>query len=787
MAKTTSKPQLVLGGGELRTRDDGSQYVYDPTQKKGYMLDSAQGQFLLGNDPTKAKSHGGYDKSLGDAFKAAQDPKLTGAERSARNNALKGTTQTHQVKDAQTGVTLISPVNKDVPTATTEATTTVPKPGDAPTSDMVPGPKTDTGTGNVGGTVTGQATDQKPRGVAKDEFITNLGELGQAASDFISTYEKESGKVLSVLNPDVSAKLEEAIRAGAGQTEVNAILSSEVARVPYEQRKIEQLPEDVAKLEQNVIDSETLSPETLSSAQDAYARGYMDDAEYKAYLEKHQPSAADTLVEQTQNPEFKYADTPEISIANSLSLTGSMDFTGMSSMIAALTGGKPASEMTSAELNQIMLAQMQLSASSDYQTKLATLYGNMKDRAMQAYDSAKDDVDLATSEIDNILTGKDSTATTLNSLMVRVAQNSKDTNMMSLQAQEKALNADYEFTFNKMLEQNSRLEGYMKAKLNWMGAADSSAGLTTLAMAVDNAQQTLLLYQGKHEANMIQLEAQKTSIMNDYYNSVTEQLLSLQGEKNGALAAYNDKLDQIEGNELASNQEAQTMQLNVLSGLVTNLHQLDQEQKSWEYQLAQDAYNKAWKEMEWTHDIEKETKAQAASNLDMLAQAYNGMSFDQVDPEAQQSMVEMAKLLGLPESFPREMLNSLIRASAGSGGGGGGGSGSGGSSQYAAYAQYAAQQAASQGMSVSDWLDVNTQFDSNSKDLIQQAYIDSQIEGQMATQENTTNALAQLGLTWDDLAKAGEETKKKQTQHAWSLLTDVVTGASGLINVSPIK
>jgi hypothetical protein len=811
--KTTPKAELSLGGGEIRTRDDGSQYVWDPGSKKGYSIETSQGQFLLGKDPSKAKKHGGNDRALIDSFKGAtaggsptaarmatgapklspetqqqvssldkQIDMLTKAAQGEGLDSFRNQTIKKKKKEREQLLAGFGPDGKraapatmptDIKTKTKDGTvTTVPKTGEAPETDIVVPPNDAEG-------IDSSAFDAK-----KDEFLATLGEKGAEIGTVISNFETAQGKSVDIANEDLQTRLKEAAEQGASEEEVQAILSEYPLggkEVPYEMSKVEDLPEDMAKLEQNIIDAGSMDPGTLASAQDAYSKGYLNDEEYKAYLEKNQPTAADKVIEEVQYPEFKYEEPAEVTIANTLSTTGSLDFAGISSLISSLSSDKPVSEMSSAELNQLMLAQMQLSSTSEFQTKLTTLYSNMKDRAQDAYDSAKDDVDVATVEIDNILSGKDSTATTLESLMVRVATQNKDVGMMSLEATEASMNAEFEFTFNKMLEQNSRLEGYMKAKLNWMGAADSSSGLTTLAMAVDNAQQTLLLYQGKHSADMLQLEAQKTQMLNGFYNSVTEQLIGLRDKEGSALGTYNDKLDEIEGNELASNQEAQTMQLNVLSGLITNLHSLDQEQKTWEYNMAQDAYDKAWKEMEWVHGIENEAKGQAASNLDMLSQAYNGMSFDQIDPEAQKAMVDMAKLLGLPESFPREMLNAQIRELSGSGGGSG--SGGAGGSQYAAYASYAAGAAEAAGMGLKDWLDLNTSFDSGSKDLIQQAYTDSQIEGTLAQAEQTEAALGALGLTFEDLAAAGQSNAEKKKANSWKFLYNVVTGGGSSPNM----
>lgn len=749
--KDSTQVQLDFGGGELRTREDGTQYVYDPTSKKGYMLDSAQGQFLLGNDPSKAKNSGGNERYMIDAFKNASKPSTTMVipkevqatttpEQTATQKQISQIDkQIQMLTEAAQGEGLSSERNQKIKELKkqkeylsagfnidgSKKAVVITKPGEAPQADVMPGPKVDTGTGNVGGTVTGQATDQgQPQETAvaeqpttgqtiqqknaqefqmqRDDFFGSLGNAGSMVKDQVATAEKDLGRGIDTSNPQLQSEIAAAIERGASTEEIQTILTKYpigLTSEPYDYLEPSTQDPKIAELEGNALSGQMLSEKDIKSAKDAFARGYLNKDEYIAYLEKYQPSAADTLVDQKNTPEVQYTTPPEVSIGNFLANFGSMDYGSLTGMLATM-GGKPLSEMSSAELNQMMLAQLSLGQSNEYQNKLTALYDKMKERTMQAYLAASDDIDIATGEIDNILSGKDSTATSLEALMIRVAKQSMETNKMSLDAQEKYLKAEYEFTYNKMLEQNSRLEGYMKAKLNWMGAGDSSAGLTTIAMAVDNAQQTLLLYQGKHEANMIQLEAQKTQMMNNFYNSVQEQLLTLQGRKDNAMAEYNAKLDEIEANELASTQEAQTLQLNVLSSLVTNMHALDQEQKQWEYQMAQDAYEKSWQETQWAYQVQQDAKNQAASALDMMMSSYAGMDFGSLDPQSQEIMVNLSRMLGLPDEYARTSLANYISQSSGGGGGGGG---YGSSNDYSWFSYVMGQ--VPEGMDVDVWME----------------------------------------------------------------------------------
>jgi hypothetical protein len=423
---------------------------------------------------------------------------------------------------------------------------------------------------------------------------------------------------------------------------------------------------EIAELEQQVGDS--IGAEHVDEARDAMNDGVLSQEEYRSYLEAKAPSAETKLVEAV-TPTFE--TPPAVVMANELSAVGDMNFSSLSGMITSVIGDQDLSEMSSAAVNQIMLAEMAIGMAEGQQQSLSDLYGRMAIRTEEAYLSTLDAVGTATSEIDAIISGASEVATSISALQVKVAKQQQDLGVASTEALEGALNAEYEFTFNQMLEQNSRLEGYMKAKLNYMGASDSSAGLTTMSLAIDNAQQRLMLYQTKHSAEMVELEGIKTGLMNDYYNAVTSNLIQLQSAEGEALATYNTSLDTIEANQLASEAESQTMMLNTLSGLTNSLYTLEIDQRNWEYQVANDLYNRAVQESAIARDIENQEKAVALDFLDRLISSGAGGTFADLPADMQQSIMDLTAVVGLPSSYAEQSLQTIRNSMAGPRGPGG--------------------------------------------------------------------------------------------------------------------
>lgn len=516
-------------------------------------------------------------------------------------------------------------------------------------------------------TVGAQALD------TRQQFLTGFGDSQDQVAERLSLLE-EAGAEIKTEDPQLKAQLDEVLKSNPAPEAIDEVLKKFVKT----DAQVSQEADIAAAQEQAKMNG--VSQENLDAATKAFENGTLNQQEYIDYLERAKPTATDKVVAETQFPEFTYKNSPEVTIANFFNDLSDTGVEGISAMVKNLMpAGSDFSSLTSAEMNQILLTQLTLESGSRIQSEMNTTFATMAERAKDAYLATIDNVDTATKEIDAIISDKSTTATTVASLQAKIAKQEKDLGMISLESTEEALNAEYSFTYNRMLEQNSRLEGYMKAKLNYQGAADSSAGLSLMNTVIDQSQQRLLLYQAKHSAEMVQLEVAKTGLMNDYFNRVQEQLIGVQGQKASALASLNDALDKIDLDSLNSKKEAETMALTALTSLTTNLYSIGQDKKEWEYKIATDMYNRAMDEMQISRDVEKAAKADAGNTMDLLLSAYGGLTFDQVDKEAQEAMVKLAGIMGLPPTFPRSALQSILRGAKPTGGGGGRGGSSTGS------------------------------------------------------------------------------------------------------------
>lgn len=504
-------------------------------------------------------------------------------------------------------------------------------------------------------------------------FLSSLGDSQQTVSDAIASFESNSGVLVDTTN----AQLREEIKAAllAGTADLSSIFQKYTtpAGVTTSEVPGKEVSAETQKLEETLVNTEVSSKAT--DAKRAYDSGYMTEDEYSAFLKKIQPTAADAVIGSTI--ESTYTAPTEISIANALSSFDGESASSALNTLSSLTGKDP-SELTSAEANLIWLANMQLEMGETMAGKLSELFTSMKDRAADAYASAISSGSVATDEIQDVMDNASAAVTTIEALMVKAQKQQTDLGIESISAQEDALNAEYEYTFTLAAEQNARLEGYMKAKLNFMGASTSSSGLTLMGLVIGNAQARLLMYQNKHTAELVQLELAKTGLMNDYYNKVQEQLISIKDSQSTALTTYNDKLDEIELQEIQSEEERQTQTLTTLSGLIQNLYTVQTDQKEWEYKLMTDQWQMAMDEAKFAQDVESEQRSQIGDNMSAVLNASIGKSFDQLDEETQKALLDWSAFLGLPASYARQTLDSQLAALRSSSSGGSGSSSEGG-------------------------------------------------------------------------------------------------------------
>jgi hypothetical protein len=496
----------------------------------------------------------------------------------------------------------------------------------------------------------------------RQTFLDSLGELGTDFTEQLVALEEDLGVQIDTSNEDLQTEITAAYEAGASEEEIKAILSKAEYQVGAASEQTVVPTKAVSEATQEILDQVSqagiLSAELLTSATNAYDAGSLSEEEYSSYLERFTPDATTSVVEAaSETGNIEYTQTDESTLISALDSYSELDYSSLSSTLTSfLSGDQDLSTMSSAEMNQILLAQIALDSTSEVYNQVSAIYASQEARYAEVYASAEANYATATDEIEAIISGTSDTATTMESLAVRVAEQTQELSLASAEAQEMYLTAEYEYTYGQMSEQNARLEGYMKAKLNYMGAETSSAGLSLMATTINNAQATLLLYQTQYSAEMIEMEANKTAIMSDYYNAVTEQLINVESNKSSALTSYYEALDTIELNQITSLQEMNTSSLNTLTDLTNNLYTIQTDQMEWEYGLATDAYNRAVDAAAVVREVESTAKTEATNNLSTLIDTYAGQSWDSIPSSVQTSMLEYATAIGLPvEALPQTL------------------------------------------------------------------------------------------------------------------------------------
>lgn len=505
----------------------------------------------------------------------------------------------------------------------------------------------------------------------RQTFLDSLGELGTDFTSQLVALEQELGVQIDTSNEDLQNEIQNAYQAGASEEEIKAILSKAEYQIPSVSTQTVVPTKSVSEATQSVLDqvtqAGTLSESLLTAATSAYDSGMLSEQQYSEYLSKFLPDSTTAVVEQAAETttDFDYTPPAEVSILEALSSYANLDYSSMSATITAmLSDDQNLSEMSSAEVNQLLLAQISLDSSSAMYDQMMTTYSSMADRYKEVYDAAKENSSMVDAEIAAIQAGLITSATevtTSGGLMALVAEQTYGTGVDSIEAQQAYLDAQYEYTYTQMADQNLRLESYMKAKLNAMGAETSSAGLTMMSTVIDNAQATLAMYQLSYTAESVQLEISKTELMNTYYAAVQEQSLNADAAEAEALSTYYDKLDQIELSEIASLQEMNTQSLATISDLTSSLYTIQNDQMTWEYNLANDAYNRALTESEIARDIENEAKDNAFTNLEAIISGYYGLTWDSIPSETKTQILEYSSLVGLPSDYASSQLDAYNR------------------------------------------------------------------------------------------------------------------------------
>jgi len=286
-------------------------------------------------------------------------------------------------------------------------------------------------------------------------------------------------------------------------------------------------------------------------------------------------------------------------------------------------------------------------------------------RATETYDTAIEHASTAEEELDDIINGlitDYSQLETVEGKQVFLAQMIQERGIEGVEATQDLTQLNFDFEYDRMLDQNAKLESYMKAKLNYIGAIDSSSGLSLMNTVFDNAATRIMLFVGQNNNTLTNLELQKRQFMIDYYTAATDQFAIIKTDKDDAITTYNDKMDAIDLNEILSDQEADTAMLSALSDYTSNIYSVETDQKAFEYQMSLDFYDRALAAAEIGETIESTAKEEAAAKLETLLSLYAGQDWNNLGSKEKEMIVGITDFLGLPQSFGQDSLQAILDA-----------------------------------------------------------------------------------------------------------------------------
>jgi hypothetical protein len=140
-----------------------------------------------------------------------------------------------------------------------------------------------------------------------------------------------------------------------------------------------------------------------------------------------------------------------------------------------------------------------------------------------------------------------------------------------------------------------------------MGAQDSTAGLSVMAMQVNQADLQIQMQQNEYNHGLAQLDLEARGIMTNFTNSVLE--LGMQTKASEAEAQNNlsTKLQEIEKETLLNDKEKNKVQMQAFSDFNTKLQTLKKEQREEEWKLMEFSYKQVQDKIERAHQLTGDT------------------------------------------------------------------------------------------------------------------------------------------------------------------------------------
>lgn len=235
---------------------------------------------------------------------------------------------------------------------------------------------------------------------------------------------------------------------------------------------------------------------------------------------------------------------------------------------------------------------MTLQASEIEDATMDEYLNNSAYNANKSYKDTLESIELSREEIGKAVTGEKFIPQTYEGLQAQIMKGNEDLQIESIEEQKKYQQEQMALWQKDTTAKRSKLEGYLKAQLYAMGAQDSTAGLSVMAMQVNQADLQIQMQQNEYNHGLAQLDIEARGIMTNFTNSVLELNMQTKASEAEAQNTLSTKLEEIEKETILNDKEKNKVQMQAFSDFNTKLQTLKKEQKDEEWRLMEFNYKK---------------------------------------------------------------------------------------------------------------------------------------------------------------------------------------------------
>ena len=426
--------------------------------------------------------------------------------------------------------------------------------------------------------------------VAFDAMVTNLGSAGKGFQEQLQAIQSASGQAVDLTNPSLQKEIQDAQAQGKGDFKpimekyLGAKLPSQgiAQRMPESTQQLDGLISQAKKLgiDQSVISSAekarnmdaAIFPEVIRSLQDSIANQEADLSS-SGIKPDQLPQPLPPTPEQALNQQLDniIGSSPE-----SLStMLGNMDFENM-------TPGQIMSSMFKMNVQSI--------AGSD--DKVNKYLDMMEKNFTQSYEDGIAMGKQGTKEIDAVISGKNISPSTMEGLNAKVFKDASDFSIESLEMQRDYMTDKFDIEMDRERTKRARLDGYLKAKLYSAGAADSTAGLTMMALQTDAADLRLQQMSTDQNFQIAQINLETRKVKTDYANSIASITIQADQNRQAAKGKLDEQLMSITGQRITNEQEKNKLMLSAFNNYATESVRIQESERNFKLQTEQFALQK---------------------------------------------------------------------------------------------------------------------------------------------------------------------------------------------------